>query len=287
MSSEINAHQLTRDIPDPIARKIRQQSGFGCIFCGVWIYQYEHIIPEFKDATEHDPNKIALLCGYHHQKVTNKRLSKQQVFEQYKHPLTLQNGYASEFLQPNKKFGIVLGRIFIPEPKGDILTIDDTPIISMTQPTLTEPLKLDAKFYDNEKNLIMEIVKNEQRGYTRNWDIEQKGSRTFIRRKRGDIVLQINIVSENILKFEKINMIYGNTEIISDSQTGKIFMQNKGVKIDFPTGQIITRGINMKNLSISLDGVIIMGAQKGIPLIEMDYQMYMETGRIQSVTNSN
>jgi len=283
MSSGVNKHLLSRDIPEPIARKIRQNSGFGCIFCGVWITQYEHIIPEFKDALIHDPNTITLLCGLHHQKVTSKRLSKQQVFDQYKHPIPLQNGYASEFLQLNKIFGIVLGRIFIPDPKGNILTIDNIPLISITQPTDTEPLKLNAKFFDNKKNLIMEIVNNEQRGYSNNWDIKQEGSRTTIRRKRGDIVLQINIMPPNILKFEKVNMRYGNTEIISDSFSGKIFLKNEGVTMDFPTGQIITRGITMTNLSISLDGAVLMGGQEGMVMEEMDYQSFMKTGRIHSV----
>lgn len=282
MDSSVNAHGLSRNISDPIALKIRQKSGFGCVFCGLWIYEYEHILPEFKDATSHDPDKICLLCSNHHQKVTQKRIGKQQVIDQYKHPLALQKGYANDFLELNRKFGIVLGRIFIPEPKDDILLVDGVSLISVKQPTETEPLKLNAKFFDNQKNLIMEIVDNEQRGYTKNWDIKQEGTRTTIRRKKGDIVLQINILSPNVLQIGKINMKYGDSEIISESSSGKIFLKNKGVLIDFPTAQIITQQIKMNDLSISFDKGLVLSVQDEMSLKEMDYQLYMETGQVQS-----
>lgn len=283
MSVIINQYGLSRDISESIARIVRQKCGFGCIFCGLWIYQYEHILPEFKDAKSHDPGKICLVCSNHHQKITQKRISKQQVVEQYKHPFALQRGYANDYLELDKKFGLVLGRIFFPEPKNNLLVADGIPLVSITQATHTEPMKLSAKFFDSNQKLVMEIVDNEQKGYGNVWDIEQKGTKTIVRRKSGDIVLQINIVSSNILKIEKINMFYQSAKLVSDSATGKIFIQaGSGATINFSQGEIITEGIEIKGERMSFSKGMIMGMQQGLNFAEMDYQDYMETGRIHS-----
>lgn len=53
---------------------------------------YEHIDPEFKDAQEHDPACMALLCGGCHDRVTRGYLSKQTVSRCRKDPWCLSNG---------------------------------------------------------------------------------------------------------------------------------------------------------------------------------------------------
>ena len=57
-----NKFELSRTIPEPIKRQIRQDSGFGCVICGLGIIQYEHVDPEFHLAKIHDPSKMTLLC---------------------------------------------------------------------------------------------------------------------------------------------------------------------------------------------------------------------------------
>lgn len=281
----INKFGLNRDIPENIKREIRQKSGFGCVFCGDWIYQYEHILPEFKDAKIHDPEKICLLCTKHHQKVTVGRISKQQVTEAYRHPKALQRGYANDYLEMGRKFGIVLGRIFIPEPKT-ILTIDDIPLITFIEPTNDEPAKLTAKLFDDKGNLSLEIKENEIFGYVKNWDIDQQGTRTIIRKGRGKIVLQMNILSEHILEIEKINMVYGNGTLKSNSETGKIFIQSaSGATIDFDYGEIMTEGISINENEISFDKGMFLGSQFG--LAKMDYEGFMRGEPPHSITSTN
>lgn len=43
-----NQHGLSRNISEDIKQEVRKKSGFGCIICGLGIYEYEHIDPEFK-----------------------------------------------------------------------------------------------------------------------------------------------------------------------------------------------------------------------------------------------
>jgi hypothetical protein len=97
MSEESNRHGLSRRIPDPIARQLRQECGFGCVVCGSAIFDYEHVDPEFKDAEEHDPTKMALLCGSCHDKVTRRQWSKDKIKEARANPICLESGFSSEW----------------------------------------------------------------------------------------------------------------------------------------------------------------------------------------------
>jgi hypothetical protein len=277
-----NKYGLSRTIPSPIKRKVRQNSGFGCIFCGIWIYQYEHFNPDFKDAVIHDPRGICLLCGTDHQMVTSKLITKKQVKDQYHKPKALSKGYANVFLRLDTRFYVSLGRIFFTET-GKLLEIEGKPLLSISQPTKKNPLQLNAKFYDDRSRLILEIKNNELRGFTTNWDIEQIGTRTTIRKAKGEIVLQINIIPPDVVEVEKINMSYGKSKIFTDSATGKIFIQSEnGAIIDLSKGQIITEGLSIDEKGIRLDKALLIGVQEGLELGKMDFRNFIDNGQIRS-----
>ncbi len=52
-------------IPAPIKRVVRQRCGFGCVLCGLPIYDYEHMA-EWASTLQHDADEITLLCPTHH-----------------------------------------------------------------------------------------------------------------------------------------------------------------------------------------------------------------------------
>ena len=78
-----NQFNLSRYIPQEVKRQIRVQSKFGCVICRNAICHYEHIEPEFHEAREHNPDKMCLLCGGCHDKVTRGRTSKDTVKRKY------------------------------------------------------------------------------------------------------------------------------------------------------------------------------------------------------------
>jgi hypothetical protein len=278
----VNRYGLSRDINESIKRIIRQKSGFGCIFCGSWIYEYEHIDPEYKDAKTHDPEKICLLCPRHHKKVTSGRISKLQVFDHYNHPHALSRGYANDYIELRSKFYVAAGRIFFTKPTN-MLQVDDVDLLKITQPTESEPMKLSGKFFDNRGDLLLEIKENEMMGYTNNWDIEQEGSRTFIRRKRGEIVLQLNMVPPDVIEIERMHMVYGSSEIYTNAITGEIYIKAKnGASINFPNGQIITEGLEITETGITIKpGNLIVGGGD-IIIKKLDYRAFIDNGVIRS-----
>ena len=50
-----------RNIPAEIKRQVRQRCGFGCIICGLPIYEYEHM-EEWAKVKRHRTEEITLLC---------------------------------------------------------------------------------------------------------------------------------------------------------------------------------------------------------------------------------
>jgi hypothetical protein len=278
----MNKYGLSRKIREPIKREVRQRSGFGCVFCGIWIYQYEHFNPEYKDAKTHNADGICLLCGTDHQKVTSGIISKGQVANQYKNPIALSKGYANDYLNLNSKFFVAIGRVLFTET-GNLLSVDGVNLLSITQSTASEPMKLNAKFFDDKNNLILEIKNNEMLGYTTNWDIEQKGTHTIFRRKKGEIVLQINIIPPDVIEIERINMMYKSAKIYTDSNNGRIFIQSKnGGLVDLFKGQIITEGLCINESEVSFNKGFFIGVQEGLELGKIDYRAFIDNGEIHS-----
>ncbi|WP_198036130.1 hypothetical protein [Salegentibacter sp. T436] len=59
----------SRNIPLPIQREVRQRCGFGCVICGLPLYEYEHM-EEWAKVKRHDAEEITLLCDRHHREKT-------------------------------------------------------------------------------------------------------------------------------------------------------------------------------------------------------------------------
>lgn len=67
-----------RNIPEPIKRAVRQRCGFGCVICGLPIYDYDHK-PGFARVRRHVAEEITLLCPTHHAEKTRGLLTNAQV----------------------------------------------------------------------------------------------------------------------------------------------------------------------------------------------------------------
>ena len=55
----------SRNIPLPIQREVRQRCGFGCVVCGMPLYEYEHLLG-WAQVERHVATEITLLCDQHH-----------------------------------------------------------------------------------------------------------------------------------------------------------------------------------------------------------------------------
>jgi hypothetical protein len=81
----------SRNIPLPIQREIRQRCGFGCIICGLPLYEYEHM-EGWASVKRHVAEEITLLCDKHHKEKTNGLLPLDMVREAINNPYNLREG---------------------------------------------------------------------------------------------------------------------------------------------------------------------------------------------------
>lgn len=227
-----NKHGLPRYIPTPVRQNIRKQCGFGCVVCGFGITQYEHIDPEYKDAHEHDPLKMALLCGSCHDKVTRKIWSKVKIKKALASPKCLDNGYTSDIFD--------IGESIPSVEIGDSIWID-TPIIVQVQRVNilelkrstenTGSIELSALFCNDQDEEVFRINKNIWQGDIRNWDIETVGQTITIRKSHKEVALKITINPKGMIIIDKINMTFKKSRIIGE--------KNKGFYVEAPDGSRI------------------------------------------------
>lgn len=93
-----NRFGLARDIPKDVRQRVRRRCGFGCVICGSAIVTYEHFDPPYRDAPEHRPEGITLLCGSHQLESSKGLLSKYTIAQANARPICHQKGYASQLL---------------------------------------------------------------------------------------------------------------------------------------------------------------------------------------------
>lgn len=180
-----NKHGLSRNIPDPIKREIRQNSAFGCVVCRTAIYTYEHIDPAWSEATAHDSEKMCLLCPTHQDLSTKGRLPKEEIFEAYrriKNSATPSRPRDPEFFTPySLNFTIKLGTCSFTGFQS-IININGRNVLSYQITDGTPPYLVSGLFCDESGRELFRIVDNEWIGPVDVWDVEQTGRSLIIRR---------------------------------------------------------------------------------------------------------
>lgn len=222
MVGKMNRHGLSRDIPDSVAREVRQRCGFGCINCGNAIYQYEHVDPEFSDAIKHDPNCIVLLCGACHDRVTRKLLSKESIKSGARNPKCREYGFSfGPFDIGSDPPEIVLGTIVARNAKTLIRICGDDVFSVHSPEEKGGPFILDARFFDVDGRPILDIIANEWRSSSNNWDVEITGPRIIIRKALGHFALVLRSEPPRKLVIERMEMVHKGISI--SCQEGKAF----------------------------------------------------------------
>ncbi|WP_247233351.1 hypothetical protein [Telluribacter sp. SYSU D00476] len=219
-SSETNKHGLPRYISADVMRKVRQNSKFGCVVpnCRNAFYEYEHIIPEWNDAKEHDPDKICLVCNNHNPRREGKtgraNYNKEQIQKYYERIRASDkahrpknhdffNGFESE---PN----IYLGNSrFYNTPS--IINVNGEDIFSFKKNTdedeFAPQFLFSGMFKDSMGNLLFQIENNTWSSPTDHWDIVTKNGEIAIWDRSKKLVFKaIKVPSNNSIVVTHLNM---------------------------------------------------------------------------------
>jgi hypothetical protein len=259
MATEQNKQGLSRNIPEQIKREIRKAAGFGCVYCGNAIGIYEHIEPEFYEATQHDPERMAYLCAGCHDKVTRGIWSKSRIWEARAKPYCRLRGKPHEaFDVANSHVAVWLGANRISDIP-EILRIADDTILRIDPPEEDcAPYRISGKFFDSADNLLFSIDQNEWVGEPIAWDIECQGPRIVVRSDHRVVALQICAVPPHGIVIERALFTHKGVQVIIDDVSLKVISQTGGVA-NVGGNSIAGTSKDARFLSVDMLGHFVLG----------------------------
>ncbi|USH04026.1 hypothetical protein K6Q96_08585 [Grimontia kaedaensis] len=209
----------SRNIPLPIQREVRQRCGFGCVVCGMPLYEYEHM-EEWAEVKRHVADEITLLCDQHHREKTAGLLPKEVVAYANSDPFNLRKGASKPY---NLHFAgktaeiVVGGNSFTCEDHGYgtamvPLSVDGTPLIGLV---LTDGhLLLNLVVFD-ECNVPILHIKNNQLLYSiEPWDIQLVGKKLTVREAARKILIEIEFMPPNKVIINKGRFLRNGVEVL-------------------------------------------------------------------------
>lgn len=258
--ADSNQFGLSRNIPSDVKQAVRNRCGFGCVVCGLGIYDYEHFSPEFKDARNHSEEGITLLCTSCHRKKKKGHLSLNQISKANQNPKAKQLGFASDFFflentAPRIRFA---GNEFI--NCNSVISFFGKSCLSIAQNHTDPagPMLMNAQFHDAENKMIFSITDNEWQASSDNWDVEFEGSTLRIRSSKKLVSLALRFSAPDMITITKINMRYGDAKIIGDDKKLRIW---NGEKVNNATVENCVFGQCNIGISIRDDGIAFGAAR--------------------------
>ncbi len=233
--AEQNKFGLGRTIPGPIRREIRQRCGFGCVICGLSLYDYEHFNPEFKDAKKHNPGGITLLCMQCNQKKRRGHISTDTVARANNSPKSREQGFSNEAFDFGFEPIEVKFAGFTFKNCQHLIKVGNIPILSISNPECEgAPYALSGRFCDDTGAATLRIDEKIWSVGADNWDVECIGPRITIRKGLRDIVLTLKSEPPKRLIVERLNMEFegvylrGSGDLLETSFDGVNWVQWMG-----------------------------------------------------------
>jgi hypothetical protein len=220
-------------IPAEVAREVRQRCGFGCVLCGMPLYEYEHML-EWANVKRHVAEEMTLLCRQHHGERTDKLLPIEAVQAANADPYNRRTGisknvflhYSGKDLKlrvANSSFeyrGLQDGAMVAP------LVIDNQPIVAFRVDQ--GHLLLSFTAFDEVNRPIIQVNDNELvYDAAARWDIEWVGQKLVFRDGRRRILLQLRFSPPNEISITKGRILRNGIEILIGKNY--MFVTNNGM----------------------------------------------------------
>jgi trigger factor len=209
----------SRNIPLPIQREVRQRCGFGCVICGIPLYEYEHM-EEWAEVQRHVSDEITLLCDQHHREKTGGLLPKEVVSLANENPHNLKEGvskpYNLHFAGANATVEIGsntftcqdqgYGTVMVP------ISVDGTPLIGLI--LADGHLLLNLVIFDEFNSPVIHIKNNQLYYSTESWDIQLVGTTLTVREAHRKILIEIKFCPPNKVIINRGRFLRNGVEIL-------------------------------------------------------------------------
>lgn len=216
-------------ISNEIKREVRKRCGFGCVICGLPLYDYEHM-EGWANVHRHVAEEITLLCVQHHREKTTGMLPTAKVRESNAHPINIKNGTSNPYelhFEGNAAEILIGGNSFKVEKNDNFtsfqpLVIDGIPIINFT--FQDERLLLNIIAFDSDNIPTLQIQDNELVYDTRAWDIKFVGRKLIINQQARDILIELEFIPPNKISINRGHLLFNGIDI--KISTNKLAIQN-------------------------------------------------------------
>jgi hypothetical protein len=244
-----NSSGLSRHIPESIKREVRQRSGFGCVFCGLTLVEYEHVDPTFSEATMHDAGAITLLCPTCHAKVTRGLTAKTLVKQAMASPRCKEQGFSFLELGGPTEAPIIMfgGSVFSNCPVP--VAVQGVPVVRFDSPEVPGgPYRISASFVDEKGNPSLSISENEWVTSSLYWDVRLQGNVLTIRSSPEVVALQLRYLGNRVIEVANMQMsvqgflIKSDVNSMSVAPPGGVPHQFSGHTVSYcPVGLHVTK----------------------------------------------
>ena len=196
--------------------------------------QYEHIDPPFAQAKQHEPSKIALLCGACHDKVTRGLWSKQKIAQARIKPITFNHGEARDAFDINGPLTLHLGSSSYEDIKCIVRTGSGNTWLGVAPADVEGgPYRLSAQFFNDQGQPVLTIEENDWFCPTTAWDVEVEGNFVTVRNGHREIALQLQALPPNGLRLHRLNMTHRDFSVtISADGIMKIKQDDSVIECD-------------------------------------------------------
>jgi len=246
-----NCRGQKRYIESSIRKLIRQQSGFGCAYCGCPIIEYHHIIP-FHEVKSNNPENLIALCPTCHKRADEGGSWSKEFVQQIKFNPHNRDVVKDKFAIYSSDFLIKCGMIEF-QGCGELVRLQNQIVLGIDK-NPEGIILVNSYFFDSSGRLIAFIVENEWGIYIdRVWDVEFISARNLkVRSSPRNIILEMEITDQllNIKNcffqykgsiFQSKTTTSGRTILDIRDSSGKTRIQDENKKIIFSKGA----GINV------------------------------------------
>lgn len=204
-----------RTIPAEIRRVVRQRCGFGCVVCGLPLYEYEHMAG-WAEARVHEADEITLLCDRHHREKTGGLLPIAAVRAANADPYNRRAGVSSPYTlhySGDRCDALIGSNRLAASTGGDFaaVLIDGVPLIAFRFED--DHYLLNLLLFDEANELVLRIADNELMYSAQPWDIELVSTRLVIRAAARDIFIDMNFQPPGGIEIARGRLLYNGIEL--------------------------------------------------------------------------
>lgn len=219
-------------VPDPVKREVRQRCGFGCVLCGLPLYEYHHLIA-YSECQEHVGSNITLLCDAHHKEATNSLITFEQISQANNAPYNLQHGVSTPYglhFQGQSFDCVIGGNRFssrLPDHQDATsmiaLSVDDNDLVWFRIDD-SGRLFLNATILDDGNLPLLIIRDNEMTYRIAAWDVEFHARTLIVREAVRKILFEIEFTPPREIVISRARLLCNGVEIVV--RTSHLFVVN-------------------------------------------------------------